>query len=712
MARSDIVRRGELFSDKGSRYSWNWEWLEKEYSVTVSEKEGKKGKQTKIMILCYDHCIKKLAAVGKAYCDVCRKEVAYGNKGFTAIKVHCDTSSHKEKIICRSENNHLPGQPLESETCGPHAGPSQKQKENVLTLTPVSDRVHNLTALTLGFVAEHSLPVNLVPSLLDYVKAMASDRRAVQRMPSIAASTASYKLRHGLQKTLQDEILAELKTCYFSLNIDEAMSKTKKKVLAILTSHFSPSMNRIVVHHFAAISVVKVTSDNLFEEVSNFMTKHGLPWANLTSVLMDSCRVMRGSKSGLEVQIKEKAPNMLDIDGDTCHHANNAAHVFCKPFGKHVEQLLGDLHTEFHYSTELRDVFFKFCVALQIKATAAEQFASHRWLSVLDVSVDTLRLWDATVLYTASFLMEKDMPAYQPLIDEVFQRRGVNEKGRDSIRKAQIYLRKKWSTFTVAGKDRKLRLVNKIFILGEQTLILLNLYVSILSILKEYIVFFQKREPVVHRLHDKQTELLKDFLACFVKPEALSAASDVTSIDLTDPDNIHMESMFTISSAANTLMKKQPKEVKKSIRLKMREAFVKCGTYLQEKMPVNNKVLKICSVLDPIMRNTTQARQLLGQIPSRTNLVQNDQDTVDRFHREVNKYTYDVSPSSASEDAPVDVCGVEFRRTGFLSCVQQQKPCSVASMAQLWNPPSARWERSCPRKRPTWMLTHTWPCRL
>lgn len=59
---------------------------------------------------------------------------------------------------------------MESETCGPHAGPSQKQKENVLTLTPVSDRVHNLTALTLGFVAEHSLPVNLVPSLLDYVK--------------------------------------------------------------------------------------------------------------------------------------------------------------------------------------------------------------------------------------------------------------------------------------------------------------------------------------------------------------------------------------------------------------------------------------------------------------------------------------------------------------------------------------------------------------
>jgi hypothetical protein len=98
MARSDIVRRGELFSDKGSRYSWNWEWLEKEYSVTALEKK-EDGKKEEQMILRYDHCVKKLAAVGKAYCDVCRKEIAYGNKGFTAIKAHCDTSSHKEKII-------------------------------------------------------------------------------------------------------------------------------------------------------------------------------------------------------------------------------------------------------------------------------------------------------------------------------------------------------------------------------------------------------------------------------------------------------------------------------------------------------------------------------------------------------------------------------------------------------------------------------------
>lgn len=40
-------------------------------------------------------------------------------------------------------------------------------------------------------------------------------------------------------------------------------------------------------------------------------------WDNMMSILMDSCNVMRGSKTGLETRIRrEKAPHLLDIDGD------------------------------------------------------------------------------------------------------------------------------------------------------------------------------------------------------------------------------------------------------------------------------------------------------------------------------------------------------------------------------------------------------------
>ena len=50
-------------------------------------------------------------------------------------------------------------------------------------------------------------------------------------------------------------------------------------------------------------------------------------------MLMDYRNVMRGPQSGLDVGVRtEKAPNLLDIDGDLCHYAHNACQAFCKPF--------------------------------------------------------------------------------------------------------------------------------------------------------------------------------------------------------------------------------------------------------------------------------------------------------------------------------------------------------------------------------------------
>ena len=50
---------------------------------------------------------------------------------------------------------------------------------------------------------------------------------------------------------------------------------------------------------------------------------------------MDSCNLMRGSKNGLEKQIKEK-PNLLDIGEDSCHH-----------FDAHLELLFINIYNDF-----------------------------------------------------------------------------------------------------------------------------------------------------------------------------------------------------------------------------------------------------------------------------------------------------------------------------------------------------------------------------
>ena len=44
------------------------------------------------------------------------------------------------------------------------------------------------------------------------------------------------------------------------------------------------------------------------------------------TIMTDSCNVMRGSKSGFKKRVCDTvAPHLLDIDGDSAHHAHNSA---------------------------------------------------------------------------------------------------------------------------------------------------------------------------------------------------------------------------------------------------------------------------------------------------------------------------------------------------------------------------------------------------
>ena len=50
--------------------------------------------------------------------------------------------------------------------------------------------------------------------------------------------------------------------------------------------------------------MIKVDSLSLFDELDALFTKYRIPCTNLVSILIDSCNVMRGSKSGVEPEFK------------------------------------------------------------------------------------------------------------------------------------------------------------------------------------------------------------------------------------------------------------------------------------------------------------------------------------------------------------------------------------------------------------------------
>ena len=45
-------------------------------------------------------------------------------------------------------------------------------------------------------------------------------------------------------------------------------------------------------------------------------------------------------------------PELLDVDGDGCHHINNAAKVSEVPFSNLLEMLYSDLHSHHQWATD------------------------------------------------------------------------------------------------------------------------------------------------------------------------------------------------------------------------------------------------------------------------------------------------------------------------------------------------------------------------
>lgn len=118
------------------------------------------------------------------------------------------------------------------------------------------------------------------------------------------------------------------------------------------------------------------------------------------AVLMDSCNVMKGNKSGFETRLRtEKTPHLLDVDDDVCHHIHNSSKAFCKPFNHLAEALFLDIFNDLKWSPDLRESMEEICLMLGVKFTMPQRYVSHRWLSVNDVTMNTHRMFDALAIF-------------------------------------------------------------------------------------------------------------------------------------------------------------------------------------------------------------------------------------------------------------------------------------------------------------------------
>ena len=412
---------------------------------------------------------------------------------------------------------------------------------------PLDDRVKHQEAMLLGFLAQNNMPLSMSSQLIEFSKELSRDKEALNKL-CMNRTTASYKLKYGLSKTMEDALLEKLRSSPFSLNIDEAMNSNKQKVLGILVNTYCDEKGETVLNHLASLELVKVTSELLFEALDNLFSQKDIPWSNL----IDSCNVMRGSKGGFEKLICDRrAPHLLDIDGDTCHHAHNAAKAFCAPFKYHVENLLRDLHNDFRWSPEHREYLSDICKLLGTASTCPEQYIPHRWLSVLNVSLDTLRLLDAYTIFYSSYLQPATKKLYLDYIKSA--QSSISSKGKEELKTIKQNIVSKVGSLTREGKERKARITEKVFTQRPQTMLILNFYTAILPLLQKYVTVFQSKECRIQELHSQQQQLLKNFLLCFVKPDVIPLSAMKLKQFVATPDTHLPANLRFYDNKAKTL---------------------------------------------------------------------------------------------------------------------------------------------------------------
>lgn len=179
----------------------------------------------------------------------------------------------------------------------------------------VSDRVKQQEALVIAVMAKNNLAFSIAPKLVSMCHVLATDEQALSKL-SLDHTAASYKLTHSLAHTFRSRLVSKMVASPFCLNLDEATSKSNKRVLGVLVSLFDSDTNCIAIHHLDSLELVSVDSESVGNALYALLDKAQIPWKNLIGLLLDSCNVMRGSKQGAETRVRnEKAPHLLDIDG-------------------------------------------------------------------------------------------------------------------------------------------------------------------------------------------------------------------------------------------------------------------------------------------------------------------------------------------------------------------------------------------------------------
>ena len=220
--------------------------------------------------------------------------------------------------------------------------------------------------------------------------------------------------------------------------------------------------------------------------------KGNLSFSKLLAMLMDSCSVMRGEKSGLETRVCEVASYLIDVDGESCLNIHNFVKKMTSYFGYYLEGLFRDIYHDFQHSASSLEILEGMALHFGLSFRYPSNYVVTRWLLVLHATLSFsymlnvyMAYYNSTCIHNAKKALneckrehkkhktselEAKLVKKQKNVDMLVKRKAriytnndVSELSKSERSKLQDKAAAKTASGTAEGEEHKNRIIAKLF---------------------------------------------------------------------------------------------------------------------------------------------------------------------------------------------------------------------------------------------------------
>ncbi|XP_026669810.1 uncharacterized protein LOC113464417, partial [Ceratina calcarata] len=205
---------------------------------------------------------------------------------------------------------------------------------------PHKDKVKRAEIKLSAFFAEHNVAFCAVEHLVPLLKNVCTEPEVVQDL-SLARHKCTKIVKNVIAKREVEKIVECLRTCKFSVLIDESTDISDRKLMCIVVKYVSPISRNVNTQLLELLSLdsTDCSASKIFETFKQFFTNKAIPLKNIVGLACDNASVMVGCNNSFMTFLKIEVPELITLKC-ICHSSALIASHACDQLPSACEKLV------------------------------------------------------------------------------------------------------------------------------------------------------------------------------------------------------------------------------------------------------------------------------------------------------------------------------------------------------------------------------------